>query len=148
MSFKDQGWAHRFKAMGDEAEGIFEEVWPTSWERFGLARPAVQVSGLPPFVRYTPDYLTSSALVEVQGFGSDQRFKLKVDKWMALHTWLLHMPVRLFVWDSKNKRYGDFPIEALDPAVPIKRFPEGNPYLEVPAKDLPIESWTKHEAPT
>lgn len=138
MSFKDQDFTKRFEAMGDEAEGIFEKVFGKGFVRTGLNRPPIQMHKLPARIRYTPDYLTSQGYVEVQGFGRDQRIKLKIDKWMSLHYWNSLFPVRLFLWDTTNKRYCYVTLEQLDACfasgeASIESFPEGKPYLSFDA---------------
>lgn len=107
--FRNQPWNQRFKQMGDEAENIFEHVASTElgigYARYGLARPPLNVAQLPPFIRYTPDYITSSYLVEVQGSGRDEIVKLKQDKLEALHLWAAVFPVKIFLWDRENGRW-------------------------------------------
>lgn len=150
MSFKDRKWGNRFNAMGDEAEGVFEATYPQGFARYGINRPPIQLAKVPAFVRYTPDYLTSKGLVEVQGFGRDQTFKLKDDKYEALRHWHSIFRVDIFVWDSANKRYGfvrlhDF-IEAWEEHGWSDSFDEGrNPYMALKAEHLPVEHWVPYE---
>jgi hypothetical protein len=153
MSFKDKGFNNRFKAMGDEAEGIFEAVYPQGWARYGINRPPIQLAKVPAKIRYTPDYLTSKGLVEVQGFGRDQTFKLKVDKYNALNEWHQDFRVDLFVWDTTNKRYGyvrlhDF-MEAWEEHGWEDAFDDGrNPYMALKAEHLPVcGDWVAYEPP-
>lgn len=93
--------------MGDQAEDRFE-AWckkqKRGYVRYGLNRPPIQVYKLPARIRFTPDYLTTASFVEVQGLGTDQQVKLKLDKWGSLHYWNDLHPVELFLWDSKNER--------------------------------------------
>lgn len=151
MSFKDRKWDNRFNLMGDEAEGIFEEVYPYGKAKYGLSRPPVNLTQVPAFVRYTPDYLTAKGLVEVQGFGRDQTFKLKVDKYNALNEWHLQFRVDLFVWDTTNKRYGfvrlhDF-MEAWEEHGWSDAFDDGrNPYMALKAEHLPVDAWVPYVA--
>lgn len=142
MTFKDKSFDERVAAggMGDEAEGVFERVFSKGWARYGLNRPPIQMSKIPARLRYTPDYITTNKLVEVQGFGRDQLFKLKIDKWQALHFWNSVHPVDLFVWDTTNKRWcmiGLFSIDKLvEQCGEIKHFPEGKAYMAIPGDDL------------
>jgi hypothetical protein len=135
--------------MGDEAEGIFEAVYPQGWVRSGLDRPPISMSMLPPKIRYTPDYLTSKGYIEVQGFGRDQTIKLKKDKYDALEAWNLDFRADLFVWDTTNKRYGfvrlhDF-MEAWEQHGTEGAFDDGrNPYLALAAEHLPVDEWKDH----
>lgn len=152
MSFKDQSFAHRFSAMGDEAEGVFEAVYPQGWARFGLNRPPINLSQVPSKIRYAPDYITSKGFVEVQGFGRDQTVKLKVAKYEALNQWHLEFRCDLFLWDSHNRRYGfvrlhDF-IEAWEEHGWSDAFDDGrNPYMALKAERLPVDAWVTHLAP-
>lgn len=133
MSFHTQTFANRFNVMGDEAEGIFESLQSVGCVRFGLNRPPIGLKQVPPFIRYTPDYLQHDRLVEVQGVGGDGLIKLKCDKHAALLQWNSLFPVDLFVWDSKNRRATQFPI--LDFPVStcqLALFPEGKPYFALP----------------
>lgn len=135
--------------MGDEAESVFEAVYPQGWERYGLNRPRLSMSMLPPKIRYTPDYVTSKGLIEVQGFGRDQTFKLKMDKYEALNEWHLDFRVDLFVWDTTNKRYGyvrlhDF-MEAYEAHGEERAFPEGKAYMALHADHLPVTQWVDYD---
>lgn len=137
--------------MGDEAEGVFEGTYPEGFVRFGLNRPPIRLASVPPFIRYTPDYLTSKGLVEVQGLGRDQTFKLKVDKLAALYQWAEHFRVDVFVWDSAKRRYGWLRLDELYDAIcehaRIREFAEGKPYWALAAGKLPVvDGWTSYEA--
>lgn len=148
MSFKDRDFNSRIGAMGDEAEGVFEEHYPMAWTRFGLNRPDVPMGSLPPFLRFTPDYLTSRGMVEVQGFGRDQIAKFKRDKIEALLEWHHKFRVDFFLWDSTNRRYGWVRLQDLVNSLHnhhVKSFPEGNQYFAVSADELPMASdWVNH----
>ena len=145
MSFKDQGFAKRLQGMGDIAEGAFEERYPEKFVRYGLNRPPIKMSALPPIVRYTPDYLTSNAFVEVQGLGGDQIFKLKIDKLESLSYWNTMHPVLMYVYDSHNNRDVVLEWDALTRLTlksKIDSFPEGKKYYAIPAELL----WSNGEA--
>lgn len=136
MSFKDRPFETRFKAMGDIAETAFEENFTSNFVRFGLNRPPLKMSSLPPVIRYTPDYLSSNHLIEVQGLGADQIFKLKLDKLEALSFWNNIHPVLMYVYDSSKKRDALLNWEELTSYcqdAPIDSFPEGKKYYAVPA---------------
>lgn len=137
-SFRNRSWNQRFQGMGDEAEAQFEQ-WAKENERgfarYGLNRPPLQVHRLPHLIRYTPDYLMTHYLVEVQGFGRDQRFKLKTEKLNALREWAYYHPVRLFAWDSTNQRRIFITLDEIEwllehRDVPMGSFPEGKDYYE------------------
>ena len=134
MSFSNQSFQARMGAMGDEAEGKFEELHTSGFVRFGLNRPPVKVQMLPSFIRYTPDYLTSHGFVEVQGVGRDRKTKIKIDKAIALQQWHQLFKLQLFIWDSKKQEAKYIDWEWLWPqlaSMPIKHFVEGKPYWEV-----------------
>ena len=146
MSFRDQDFNRRFEKMGDEAEGVFEQVAKLGFARFGLSRPPVQVGKLPDFVRYTPDYLQTNRLVEVQGCGQDGMLKFKLDKLAALSDWNEIMPVCLFVWDRKRRCYAEFPLSTLIEWYTTDQgergtFPEGKAYFGVSVDQ--IEGWVE-----
>ena len=138
--FADQSFSKRLNNMGDLAEGVFEEWCGTNFARYGLNRPPIAMWKLPAKIRYTPDYITSDYLVEVQGFGRKQVVHMKLDKWDAL-LWWNHttMPVRLFLHDSHKNRELMFPIIELTPlveAAEVRKFPEGNEYYAIDAGEV------------
>lgn len=138
-SYKDQKWSEREKTLGDEAEGHFIE-WcdsiPLGYVRSGLERPPLQMWRLPHRIRYTPDFLLTKCYVEVQGFGRDQQFKLKVDKHGCLRWWNDLHPVVLFVWDSHYQRQCFITLEAFEGLLGTEHatlgsFSEGKTYFSV-----------------
>lgn len=143
--YKDMPWSIRQHAMGDAAERIFEEVCGVGWARFGLNRPPVQVHKLPLMLRYMPDYITTKALVECQGFGRDQIVKLKLEKLLGLQRWTVEHPTELFLWDSHKRRFGQISVSDVTQAVvangEIAEFKEGAKYWRISADELSIE-WT------
>jgi len=148
--FKDRNWNARFSAMGDEAETKFEEVYVNNFVRYGLCRPPLQMHKLSAFIRYTPDYLTSLSLVEVQGVGRDRKLKIKHDKAEALMLWHQQFPLRFFIWDSALRRHTILDwgtLVALFSKVPTASFPEGKEYYEIDI-DEHIETWTYDDRET
>ena len=143
MSYAEQPFNKRLYAMGDIAEGKFEEWSKNNFVRYGLNRPPLATWRLPERIRFTPDYLTTNCLVEVQGFGKKQIIHMKPDKWEALLWWdRTVMPVELFLYDSHNDRQLMFPIKKLRPFVDnaeIGTFPEGNKYYAIKAQEV----WTE-----
>lgn len=132
--FRNQSFAARFGAMGDEAEGKFEELYGAAHVRFGLNRPPVSMKKLPPFIRYQPDYLTSNGLMEVQGVGKDRKLKVKIEKALALQQWHQMFNLTMWVWDTTHSRFAEWPWEQLWqalPTMPIDYFPEGKPYWSI-----------------
>lgn len=135
-AFKDQNWSKRYTRLGDEAEGVFDRVMGYHGipvVRYGLNRPDVPLADVTEFVRYTPDFLTPTCLVEVQGVGRDGLLKVKVDKWSALQQWNMFMRTELFIWDKQNQCHiqlhvHDIPMMQAE----LQRFPEGKPYFEIP----------------
>jgi hypothetical protein len=111
--FRDRSWDQRLGQLGDEAETKFAEwatEYPFGFAPFGLSRPPIQVHKLPDFVRYTPDFITTKYLYEVQGHGREGVTKIKIDKLDALLDWSAEMPVRLFLWNSSTKTRYDVPL--------------------------------------
>jgi hypothetical protein len=106
---------------------------------------------VPEFVRFTPDYVTAKGLVEVQGFGRDQTFKLKHAKWAALQLWHDMFRTDLFVYDSTNTRYGFIRMVDMQDLLEHGRIPErqfendGNRYWAVPADALPVVEWLEYK---
>jgi hypothetical protein len=145
-NYRDQPWSVRQMAMGDAAERCFEAVCQVGWARFGLNRPPVQVHKLPLMLRYMPDYITTKALVECQGFGRDQVVKLKLEKLLGLQRWMVEHPTEIFLWDSHKKRYGQISVNDITQAVVAKgeiaEFKEGTKYWRIAADDLEL-TWTK-----
>lgn len=146
MTYHQQSWAGRVGSLGDQAEFVFETVWPDRWVRYGLNRPPISLNGVPAMLRNTPDYLTTNALVEVGGFGTDQVFKWKDSKHLSLQLWDEIHPTKVFIFDSKNKRYGVCPVSDLTSvmrkrAVKSEAFHDGPTYKAIPAELLPVE-WT------
>lgn len=89
-TFSEREWKQREQTLGDPAERAFQAWCKRKQHKhatFGLRRPDVDLSMVPPFVRYTPDFLTQFGLVEVQGCGRDATFKFKHDKMEALAMW-------------------------------------------------------------
>jgi hypothetical protein len=147
MSFRDRSFNQRLTQMGDAAEGVFEDTYPQGFTRFGLNRPPIRLSTVPEFIRFTPDYLTSKGLVEVQGFGRDQTVKMKLNKWKSMWEWHEIFRVDLFLWDSKNRRYGWARLPELAEAFAehgeLRAFPEGTEYYAIHANQIPIvDEWT------
>jgi hypothetical protein len=139
--FRNQSFAARMGAMGDEAEAAFEAAHQGGFVRFGLNRPPVAVQQLPTLIRYTPDYLTSKGFVEVQGLGSDRIAKIKIEKAVALQQWHSIFDLELFLWDSKRNVHRYLPWSELWPILPslsIAHFPEGKPYWELNIDDCGI----------
>lgn len=150
MSFRDGSFGQRFAKMGDEAEGIFEATYPQGFARYGINRPPINLGTVPEMIRFTPDYLTSKGLVEVQGFGRDQTVKMKVIKWSSMWRW--HNEVfrtDLFLWDTTNKRYGWVRLPELGEAMyehgELRAFPEGTDYWALHACKVPVvDGWTDY----
>lgn len=138
MSFRDAPWNVRVQAMGDLAENKFEEIWKTSFERWGLRRPRVNVRQLPARLRHAPDYLTSQGFIEVLGLGREQCLRLKVEKMNCLWWWSDLHPVSLFIYDSHHNRSAVIELSAVQQwidsgQVTLGIFPERKAYWNVPA---------------
>jgi hypothetical protein len=152
MSFKDQNFQTRYASMGDEAEAVFEDVYPQGWERAGLNRPNLQMSSLSLPVRYTPDYITSKGYIEVKGFGRDRLLKIKDENLEALWTWHEHiMRTDLFVWNRADQEYGFVRLGDLEDALEQFGtdgiFPEGKTFRALEAAKIPTTFWYARDEP-
>jgi len=149
--FADKDFASRLGALGDEAESVFEEVYPKGWAVYGLRRPPIRVAALAPKIRFSPDYITSDGFIEVASVFTERVLKLKVAKHIALLQWNQEMPTYLFIWDSPENRYTLPPmtIEQVTDAVAaasVDHFPEGTPYWAIPVEELDAE-WAQRSSP-
>jgi len=109
--FSDLSWDQRYGAMGDEAEGAFEER-TDGWARLGFNKPPFSIQTLPLFLRYTPDYVTVNTLIEVMGCGKNG-LKLKQEKLSALTMWDGQMPVWLWIWSTPKQEYAFIPLKTI-----------------------------------
>ena len=143
----------RYGALGDKAEGVFEDVNPRA-HRLGLNRPALNLAKMHPHLRYTPDFLTEDGAYEVMGFSSkgNGSLKLKFEKADALKAWDFIMPTHLWVYDSGAKRYWCAPIrdwlDACYEHAERRWFPDNKraywdlPYAHFPGKPMSVQAVT------
>lgn len=152
MTFKDQNWEERVEVLGDIGENAFREYAARrslGVVKYGLDRPPINLSRTPDFVRYSPDFLTDEAFVEVQGCGRDQQFKFKHSKLIALRQWNRHHHVMVWLWNEPLQDWRQITVARLhdmcrEPAYVGKHmvyrtdgvFDERNPYSVVPWIDL------------
>ncbi len=146
MTFNQQPFASRIHSMGDEAEGVFELVWPYKWVRFGFNRPPVSMQFWNDFTRYTPDYMDRYGPIECQGFGRDRVLKIKNEKRVALRTWRRHEPqLRFFIWDTTNQRWTYAKWQVVDDLLSTTRlrgaYPEGTPWRGIHFDQLAKLDW-------
>lgn len=116
MTFKDQSWEERVEVLGDIGENAFREYAAgqrIGVVKFGLDRPPINLGRTPDFIRYTPDFLTDEALVEVQGCGKDQLFKFKHAKLIALRQWSRHHQVMVWLWNEPLQNWRQVTIQRL-----------------------------------
>lgn len=148
MSFHELHYNARYKTLGDIAESVFEEVWPKTWDRWGIKRPRVPVSSLPPVVRAAADYYDADGFIEVMGCGSDGLIKIKDAKLEALYEWERFWSCRIFVWDSALKRWSIAPLDEITEVVIndgcLGQFHDGPTYTAVSIADWPGE-WVSHD---
>lgn len=141
MGFSDQSFNTRFGTMGDPAEEAFDQQLEGKTHALGLNRPNFTMRNMTLAMRYTPDRMTRHHLVEVMGIGRDQTLKIKDEKVEALGIWENIGPVHLFVYDQKNGRTFQAPIEewrqALDEHGEPDMFPEGKSYRRLHARHFP-----------
>ena len=133
-TFHQQSFSNRFRSMGDEAEGVFEQKYEGKFVRYGLNRPPISMQWMTAKIRYTPDYMLSRALVECMGVGNDRILKLKTEKAYALQQWHTDWNLEFFLWDSKLKesKIIEWPaIWDMLPDLPMNVFPEGKQYWEI-----------------
>jgi len=148
-NFRDQQFSNRFQAMGDEAEGKFDELFPAH-HKLGLNRPKMHVASMSLKARYTPDRQLTDRLVEVMGCGKDQILKLKIEKLIALMQWRATDPVDMFLWDSKNERWCMGPLDEYVDATyqfgEYGAFDDGKkPYVGLRTRHVPF-AWVKLES--
>jgi hypothetical protein len=134
--------------MGDAAEKQFEIIFP-SHHRFGINRPNMHVPSIPLMLRYAPDYMVQSGLVECMGVGRDATLKLKLDKLSALLRWELIADVSLFVWDSHRSRYWIALIQDWNRACvehgEVDEFNDnGKPYVRLKSTNFPTSAVKFH----
>lgn len=139
--FHRQSFQNRFQAMGDEAEGAFDEVFPKN-HKLGLNRPPFTMTKMTVEMRYTPDRMDATAFVEVMGVGRDRLLKMKTEKFDALFTWTMLGPVDLFVWDSHKRNWYRAPIKQWFLAAAghgsVGSFDEGKQYIALHVDDFPV----------
>lgn len=144
MGFKDRPFQERWKQMGDQAEKAYLRAYNGSHQKhdkFGWDRTDLDTSKMPPKLRYMPDFITVgrggvSWLTECVGFGKDQLLKFKVEKLKALKEWQDDCLTYIFIYDSSQDKYAIILVDGLQKiadACPIKTFPEGKEYYEIPA---------------
>lgn len=148
--FSDRSFESRFGWMGDTSERVFEQV-ERGWTRYGLQRPNVNVAKLPLKIRYTPDYLQTKCLVEVQAMGKDGFLKIKQEKVIALCLWASEMPLDFFVWDSGTGMFGraswdDLHVELCLSAVGGTFASDGKAHWRLGRDSIPVVSWVPYEA--
>lgn len=144
MGFKDKPFQERWKQMGDQAEKAYLRTYNGAHhkhDKFGWDRTDLDTSRMSPKLRYMPDFMTVSTggaawLTECVGFGKDQLLKFKVEKLEALQEWDKDCRTFVFIYDSSRDYHAMTRVDALQyraAGCPIKRFPEGKEYYEIPA---------------
>jgi len=141
VSFHKQSFQARFASMGDEAEGIYEQVLPIGNSiPFGWRRPKVSMKNMTNKISNMPDFYAGAGyLVECMGCGTDKLLKLKTNKWEALKGWNQDQDVMLFVWNSKLREWFLLDWEGMKRAYAagkrvhgVKRFHDGPQYVAIP----------------
>ncbi len=145
--FHKKNWSQRMTSgMGDQAEGVYEEVYGDESERFGFNLPRFPIRNIPPILRYAPDYIHGTAparFVEVQGFST--ALKVKIEKIGGLFHWQTHLPVHLFFYSSLKDDYceielNDF-LKLAGQKATLSSYDEGSkPYLRFTPGVLPWSS--------
>lgn len=147
MTFSSQSFAQRFAAMGDMAEGKFEDYCKANdyrFERFGFNRPSFKAFWKMPLrLRVCPDYVLEVKgqyyFVECKGTG---RFiKIKQETLDQMPAWEEILPLRYFVYNSVENGYAFLTQEQLLSTVlehgKKKNFEGDNKeYYELPRKAI------------
>lgn len=144
--FRDREFGDRLAQMGDEAEGVFEEVWPVAWVRYGFNRPGPSMKEWSDFTKYTPDYMDRDGPIECQGFGRDRVLKIKDEKRAALNEWMKKEPkLRFFIWDTTNQRWACISWRMVDKLLSTPHlkgaYPEGTTYRGLHSDQLRNLKW-------
>lgn len=144
MSFHKQDFSSRFAAMGDEAEGIFFQLYPNEYLPLGFNRPPFSMKGMPVNMRAIPDAVGRLNFVEIQGIGRDRTLKLKTPKMDALCVWNDYIgPVDLFIWDRTERQTFRAPLKSWLHAAAeygeADKYPEGTPILKLHIDGFPVE---------
>jgi hypothetical protein len=141
VSFHKQSFETRFGAMGDEAEAVFDEMYPKH-HKLGLNRPPFQVAGMDAALRYLPDRMLRDRFVECMGIGRDRLLKPKVEKFEALFRWTWIAPVDLFVYDKTKQMTYMAPLrdwwESCSRHGIADTFPEGKEYVGLHVDHFPV----------
>jgi len=143
MSFHQQSFNSRFASMGDEAEAVYDAIFPKSIP-FGLNRPPFSMTGMTEEMKATPDRMERLCFVECQGFGRDQILKLKPHKLNALTVWAEHIgPVDFFAWNRTEKLWYRSPLYMWRNAAArdgvLDNYHDGPAYLGLPVERFPTE---------
>lgn len=149
MQFNERPFADRMSAMGDEAEQAFEAVWPNAYERYGFNRPKPSMKRWSLRVRYTPDFIDASGLIECQGFGRDRLLKIKEEKARALRLWAQDDRLRFFIWDRTKQRWTCVDWQVIDTMsmTPYSEgvYHEGKPFVALHFDQLANLPWNDKE---
>lgn len=135
--------------MGDTAEGIFDRVHPKN-HPLGLNRPPFFMGKMTAAMRYTPDRMDGTRIIECMGIGRDGKLKIKVEKLTALDCWEAIGPTWLFVYHQGQDTYYEAAVADWNRAALThglrKQFPEGKEYFELYYKDFPTDPLPVPEA--
>lgn len=149
MSYKDGDWSSRYGSLGNQAEAVFESVFPRHY-RFGLNKPDIAVGKLTLPARSAPDYGDYEGLCEVVGFGRDQIMKLRIEKVLGLAQWSATFNVDVFAYDSRNERWCRQPLFEWMllwfQYGEHGEFNEGKPYVGLRTKHIPPTWWAAVKA--
>lgn len=145
-NYRDRTFSDRLPFMGDEAEGVFEEVWEIAWERYGFNRPRPPMKEWSDFTKYTPDYIDRHGPIECQGFGRDRVLKIKDEKRSALQEWQKKEPkLRFFIWDTTEQRWACVSWRVVDKLLSTPHltgaYPEGTTFRGLHSDQLANLKW-------
>jgi len=140
--YNSQTFDKRFGYLGDTAEAAFDRVYPKH-HQLGLNRPPFSMRGMDPVLRYTPDRMLSTGLVEVMAIGHDNTLKIKHEKVDALKMWAKIASVDLFVYHKPKNLYWQAPltkwVRRLGAHGVESEFDDGKTYIGLNAEHFPAE---------
>jgi hypothetical protein len=120
-TFNQQSWIDRKAFLGHTSENAFEIFCKREgivFEHFGQkTQTLLDYKTIPIYVRTRPDYICQREnecfFVEVKGVGKDGILKIKLDAVVSFPFWDVHLPVKIFVYDSARKKYSFFSFDLL-----------------------------------
>jgi len=140
--YNKQSFDARAGYLGDTAEAAFDRVYPKH-HKLGLNRPPFTMRDMDAVLRYTPDRMLRTGMVEVMAIGHDNTLKIKHEKIAALKAWEKLATTDLFVYHKPKNVYWQAPIsewvQLLKKHGQDEAFSDGKTYVALKAKNFPGE---------